>query len=105
MKYTKAPMRIYVLEPNMIEGSRKTFGVETESGNPIAHCFHQMNAKEAEANAHLFSAATKTLEALKACRDELYMIHSQYGGREHARAHSVALTLADEAVALAEPNI
>ena len=37
-------------------------------------------------------------EALKACMDELYMIHSQYGDKEHARKHSVALAMAEKAL-------
>lgn len=38
------------------------------------------------------------VEALKACMDELYTIHSQFGDKEHARNHSVALVMAEAAL-------
>lgn len=41
----------------------------------------------------------KLAEALKATQEELYMIHSQYGDKEHARKHSMALRQADEVLA------
>lgn len=35
------------------------------------------------------------LEALWACREELYSIHLQYGDKANALQHSVALRMAD----------
>jgi len=40
----------------------------------------------------------KLLETLKECLSELFLIHSQYGDKQHCRDHSCAITLAEEAI-------
>ena len=44
------------------------------------------------------SVNSELLETLKEYLSELFLIHSQYGDKQHCRDHSCAITLAEEAI-------
>ena len=55
-----------------------------------------------EGDVDLIASAPELLEALKIAVSELYLIHSQYGDKEHARQSCHAIKYGEEVIAKAE---
>ena len=103
-KHTPAPWRIYDCEYAIrvgIEGpngaSVIAFGAEGDDSGVWGN-----TPEQSEANARLIASAPELLEALKIAVSELYLIHSQYGDKEHARQSCHAIKYGEEVIAKAE---
>ena len=103
-KHTPGPWQIYDCEFAVrvgIEGGNKTSVITFGAKGDYSGVWGK-TTEQAEANARLIASAPELLEALKGAIAELYLIHSKYGDREHAKDCCCAIRHGEEIIAKAE---